>query len=83
MTSSIAKLLIKQQDAFALLTPVRLELAELEARLQNYLDRLAFDEDDLNLSESPRAARAVAHHELARLSEVAAGCGASRRNGAC
>ena len=73
MTPTIAKLHIMQQDAFALLDPVRLELAELEARLQNYLDRLAFDEDDLNLIESARAALAVAHHELVRLSEEAKG----------
>lgn len=73
MTPNIAKLHIMQQDAFALLNPVRLELAVLESRLQNYLDRLAFDEDDLNLIESARAALAVAHHELARLNEEAAG----------
>mgnify|MGYP000305882461 CR=1 FL=1 len=73
MTSNIAKLHIMQQDAFALLNPVRLELAQLEARLQNYLDRLAFDEDDLSLIESARAALAVAQHKRARLSEEAAG----------
>ena len=71
MTTDVAKLHMNQQEAYALLSPLRRDLKRMEARVQNYLARLSFQEGDRERMESAQAALAKAHTELARICEEA------------
>jgi hypothetical protein len=71
MTTDVAKLHMNQQEAYALLSPLRRDLERMEARVQNYLARLSFQEGDRERLESARMALAVAHGEMTRICEEA------------
>ena len=53
------------------LARIRRDLERMEARVENYLDRLSFQEGDRERLESAQAALAEAHSELARICEEA------------
>jgi hypothetical protein len=71
MATDVAKLHMNQQEAYALLSPFRRDLERMEARVQNYLARLSFQEGDREQMESALTVLAEAHTELARICEEA------------
>ena len=71
MTTAVAKLHMNQQEAYALLSPFRRELERMEARAENYLARLSFQEGDRERLETALSALAEAHVEMARICEEA------------
>jgi hypothetical protein len=71
MATDVAKLHVNQQEAYALLSPFRRDLQRMEARVQNYLVRLSFQEGDRERIESAQAVLTEAHAELVRICEEA------------
>ena len=73
---------IAEQNAYALLGPVRDSLEELERRTQHYVERLAMDEADREALTTASRAVAAARVEVERLRQAGAPGPLTSGNGA-
>lgn len=73
---------IAEQNAYALLGPVRDALEELERRTRHYVDRLAMDEADREALRAASGAIATARQEVERLRQTGAPSSVASGNGA-
>ena len=67
---------IAEQNAYALLGPVRDTLAELESRARHYAERLAMDEADREALRAATRALEAARAEIERLRQSSTAAGA-------
>ena len=73
---------LAEQNAYALLGPVRDALEELERRTRHYVTRLAMDEADREALRAASSAIATARQEVERLRQAGAPSGAASADGA-
>ncbi len=65
--AELPKYHVREQEAYALLDPIRSSLGELERRTRHYLDRVAMGATDRATIEEAQRALASAHAEVERL----------------